>query len=86
MPETQDPLFGRVEGERHRRLLNLSCVHFLSRNALGILVSLKKKVDAAVGRWRPGGLEPDLHELPRITVLDHIFETYESGEDALLAF
>jgi hypothetical protein len=43
VPETKDPLYGRVEGEKHmRRLLNLSSDRFLSSNALGILVSLKK--------------------------------------------
>jgi hypothetical protein len=42
-----------------------------------------RRLLAAVGRWRPGGLEPDLNELQRITVLDRIFETYASGEDAL---
>ncbi len=84
VPETEDPLYGRVEDERHRRLLlNLSSVRFLSSNARGILVGLKKEVDAAVGRLRPGGLEPDLREPPRITALARIFETYESWEDAL---
>ena len=87
MPETKDPLYDRVEDERHRRLLlNPSSVRFLSSNALGILVSLMKKVDAAVGRLRPGGLEPDPHELPRITALDRISETFESWEDALQDF
>jgi hypothetical protein len=40
----------------------------------------RSKVDAAVDRLRLGGLEPDLRELPRITALDRIFETYESWE------
>jgi anti-sigma B factor antagonist len=87
VPETKDPLYGLVEDERHRRLLlNLSNVRFLSGNALGILVSLKEKVDAAGGRLRLCGLEPDLLELLRITNLDRIFETYESWEDALKGF
>ncbi|MBV8608362.1 MAG: hypothetical protein JO034_13005 [Singulisphaera sp.] len=83
VPETKDPLHGRVEDEGHwRLLLDLSSVRSRSSNASGNLVRLEKKVDAAVGRWRPGGLEPDLHEPPRIMVLDRIFETYESGGDA----
>lgn len=87
VPETNDPLYRLVEDERHRRLLlDLSNVRFLSSNALGILVSLKKKVDAAGGRLRLCCLGPDLLELLRITYLDHIFETYESREDALNEF
>ena len=87
VPETNDPLYRLVEDERHTRLLlDLSNVRFLSSNALGILVSLKKKVEAAGGRLRLCGLEPDLLELLRITYLDHIFETYESREDALNEF
>jgi anti-sigma B factor antagonist len=76
-----------VEDEGPRRLLlDLSNVRFLSSNALGILVSLKKKVDAAGGRLRLCGLEPDLLELLRITNLDRIFEMYESREEALKDF
>ena len=87
VPETNDPLYRLVEDERHTRLLlDLSNVRFLSSNALGILVSLKKKVDAAGGRLRLCGLEPDLLELLRITSPDRIFETYESREDALKGF
>jgi anti-sigma B factor antagonist len=85
--ETNDPLYRLVEGERHGRLLlDLSNVRFLSSNALGFLVSLKEKVDAAGGRLRLCGLGPDLLELLRITSPDRIFETYASREDALKGF
>src|SRR5512135_1084358 len=69
VPETNDPLYRLVEDERHRRLLlNLSNVRFLSSNALGILVSLKKKVDAAGGR-----VEAVLPRTrPARTVADHV--------------
>ena len=87
VPETKDPLYDLVENEGHRRLLlDFSNVHFLSSNALGILVSFKKKVDAAGGRLRLCGLAPDLLELLRLTNMDRIFETYESREDALTDF
>jgi anti-sigma B factor antagonist len=87
VPEMKDPLYGLVGDEGHRwLLLDLSNVRFLSSHALGILVSLKKKVDAAGGRLRLCCLEPDLLELLRITSLDRIFETSESREEALKGF
>ena len=87
VPETKDPLYDLVENEGHRRLLlDFRNVHFLSSNALAILISLKRKVEAAGGRLRLCRLEPDLLDLLRITNLDRIFETSESREDALKDF
>jgi len=85
-PEANEPLYGLVENEGQRLLLDLSNVRFLSSNALGILVSLKKKIDAAGGRLRLCCLEPDLLELLRVTMLDRIFEVFDSRQDALRGF
>lgn len=47
VPETKVPPDGPVEDEGHRMLLDLSNVRFLTSNAPGILVALKKKVDVS---------------------------------------
>jgi anti-sigma B factor antagonist len=67
-------------------LLDLGNVRFLSSNALAILVSLRKKVEAAGGRLRLCGLDPDLVDLFRITNLDRLFEVFGSRQEALQGF
>lgn len=54
--EAREPLYDLVEKEGHRRIvLNFENVRFLSSAAIGVLIHLKKKVEAVRGiaRFRP---------------------------------
>jgi anti-sigma B factor antagonist len=84
VPEATVPLYA-LAGDG-RLLLDLGNVRFLSSNALGILVSFQKKVDAAGGRLRLCCLDPDLLELLRITKVDRIFEVFDSRQEAIRDF
>jgi anti-anti-sigma factor len=57
-----------------RLVLDFSDVQYLSSNALGKLINLKKKLGAARGRLQFRGLSTDLREVFRITRLDQVFE------------
>src|SRR4051812_38734610 len=82
--EAKDPLYDLAGNER--MLLDLGSVRFLSSNALAILVSFQKKVDAAGGRLRLCRLDPDLLNLLRITKVDRLFEVFDSRQEALRGF
>jgi anti-sigma B factor antagonist len=82
--ESKDPLYDLAGNER--LLLDLGNVRFLSSNALAILVGFQKKVDAAGGRLRLCRLDPDLLDLLRITKVDHLFEFFDSRQEALREF
>jgi len=82
--EAGEQLYGLMEGEGHRRfVLDFRNVRFLSSNALGILVSFKRKADAAGGTLKLCCLDPDLLDLFRLTNLDRIFAICASRQQAV---
>jgi anti-anti-sigma factor len=84
VPEASGSLDQLVGGER--LLLDLGEVRFLSSNALALLVSLKKRVEAAGGRLRLCGLDPDLIALLHLTKLDKLLDVFETRQEALQGF
>jgi anti-sigma B factor antagonist len=67
-------------------LLDFRDVQFLSSKALAMLISLRRKVDAAGGRLRLCGLSPDLLELLRLTQADDLFEVFDARQDGIRGF
>ena len=55
--------------------LDLSNVRYVSSNALGKLINLKKKLGGEKAKLRLRSLHPDLQEVFRICRLDHVFDT-----------
>ncbi len=85
--EVGDQLYSLVEKEGHKQiLLNFGDVQFLSSQALGKLINLKKKVNAAKGKLKLCSIRPDLLEVFKITRLDQVFEIYEEEQQALDKF
>ena len=66
--DASGPLYGLVaEGGHRKLLLDFAEVRFLSSAALGVLITFKKKADAAGGQLKLCRLAPDLLELFRLT-------------------
>jgi anti-sigma B factor antagonist len=85
--EAGDQLTRLVDVDGHRRLLlNFENIRFLSSAGLAVLVSLKRKVDAAGGTLKFCCANPDLLELFRITRLDLLFAIHENEPGALETF
>jgi anti-anti-sigma factor len=85
--EVGQPLYDVLEDQKHSRiLLDLGKVTYMSSNVIAILVTLKKRVDAAGGKLKLCRMNPDLVDLLRHTGVDRLFSIYPDAVDALSAF
>lgn len=82
-----DQLFSLVDQEGLRKLLlNFSNVEYLSSAALGKLITLNKKLQAAGGRLILCNIDPQIYEVFEITKLDKFFNIQKEEQSALQAF
>jgi anti-sigma B factor antagonist len=82
-----EQLFSLVDEEGCRKLLlNFGNVEFLSSAALGKLITLNKKIQAAKGRLILCNIDPQIHEVFEITKLDKFFNIQKEEQTALQAF
>ena len=73
-----------VEAQHKQKLLlDFIKVKFLSSSALGILVTLKKKMDAIKGELVIYGMNKDLRKVFKITNLDKLFKFADDEPGAL---
>jgi anti-sigma B factor antagonist len=82
-----DQLFSLVDQEGLRKLLlNFGNVEYLSSAALGKLITLNKKLQAAGGRLILCNIDPQIYEVFEITKLDKFFNIQKEEQTALQAF
>ena len=82
-----EQLFKLVEEQGKRKiLLNFSNVEYLSSAALGKLITLNKKAQAAGGRLILCNIDPQIYEVFEITRLDKFFSIEKEEQKALQAF
>ena len=67
-------------------ILDFSNVRFMSSQALGVLLQLKKATDAVKGRVVISGIRPELHKVFKITNLNKLFSFHEQLDAALAEF
>jgi anti-sigma B factor antagonist len=80
-------LYVLVEQRAIRKLvLDFTQVQFLSSQALGMLITLKKKVDANKGEMAICGLKDELQQIFRIMKLEKVFRFYPGETEALAHF
>ncbi len=76
-----------VEAQHKQKLLlDFTDVKFLSSSALGLLITLKKKMDAIKGELVICGMNKELRKIFRITSLDKLFKFADDEENALGIF
>lgn len=76
-----------VQKQDHRRLiLDFGAVKFMSSQALGVLLQLKKAIDAVHGTIIIAGIRPDLHKVFKITNLHKMFTFANDTDEALGEF
>lgn len=66
--------------------LNLAKVDFINSSGLGVLVSIMKEVRVTKGRLTLSDLASYVQEIFDITQLSHIFEIFDTEQDALATF
>jgi anti-anti-sigma factor len=76
-----------VEKQDHRKLvLDFVAVRFMSSQALGVLLQLKRAVDVVHGRIVIAGIRPDLHKVFKITNLNKLFTFVDEMDKGLAEF
>ena len=82
-----EQLFSLVdELGRKKLLLNFGNVEYLSSAALGKLITLNKKLQAAGGRLILCNIDPQIYEVFEITKLNKLFNIHKEEQAALQAF
>lgn len=82
-----EQLFSLVdESGRKKVLLNFGNVEYLSSAALGKLITLNKKLQAAGGRLILCNIDPQIYEVFEITKLNKVFNIHKEEQAALQAF
>ena len=82
-----EQLFSLVDQDGRRKLLlNFGNVEYLSSAALGKLITLNKKLQAAGGRLILCNIDPQIYEVFEITKLDKFFNIQKEEQAALQAF
>lgn len=85
--ELQDELSRLVEGEPGvKLLLNFANVDHLSSAALGMLITLNKRVGTAGGVLKLSDIKPQLLEVFKITRINKILNIYGNSGEAKAAF
>lgn len=67
-------------------LLNFNEVEHLSSAALGMLITLNKKVSEAKGLLRLSNISPQIYEVFKITRLNELFEIHDTADQAMKSF
>ena len=67
-------------------VLDFSSVGHMSSSALGMLITLHKRVREKNGQLRLSGIQPPIYEVFVITRLNEIFQICKSKEEALDTF
>lgn len=82
-----DALYELVEKQDRRRMVvDFSKIKSLSSMTLGVLLTLKQKIDERGGRLVLTGLAGTLRRLFELAALDRVFDFAPSADEALAAF
>ena len=85
--EIGDELSKLVEDQSGvKLLLNFRNVEHLSSAALGMLITLNKKVAEQQGTLKLSDITPQIYEVFKITRLNKLFDIYDTAEQARAAF
>ena len=67
-------------------LLNFAQVEHLSSAALGMLITLRSKVEGTNGQLKLSDIRPQIYEVFKITQLYKLFDIHDSAAEALRRF
>ena len=80
-------LFELVDRRGHKKIIvDLSNVQFLASAAMGVMVTLRHKIEYHKGRLAICGLPGQLHQVFKFAKLDTVFTFYDTRDEALAAF
>lgn len=71
---------------RIKLLLDFSQVEHLSSAALGMLITLRTKVDSGQGQLKLSSIKPQIYEVFKITQLYKLFDIQDTAAEAMRRF
>lgn len=74
------------DGSTKSLVLDFGAVRFLSSQALGIMLTLRRKADKAGAHVHLASISPELHRVFSITNLDQLFKFFQTRTEAVNAF
>ncbi|MGH8015489.1 MAG: STAS domain-containing protein [Candidatus Zixiibacteriota bacterium] len=81
--ELKEEIKKHCEGGTRRIHLNLQKVDFINSSGLGAMVSVMKQVRSKKGKLTLSNLAPHVREIFDITQLSHVFEIYDTQNEAM---
>jgi anti-sigma B factor antagonist len=85
--EVSAELNSLIEGKSARKIVfDFEQLRFLSSQALGMLISVQKKLDARGGQMKMAAMRGELQKVFQITKLDRLFKFYPSVAEAVKDF
>ena len=72
-----------AKADHPKFILDFTCVGHMSSSALGMLITLHKRIREKNGELRLSGIQPPIYEVFVITRLNEIFQICQSKEEAL---
>jgi len=75
-----------IESGANDIVLDFSNVDHLSSSALGMLITVKKQIDAAKGKLKMCYIRSQILQIFQITRLDVLFDIYKTDVEALASF
>ena len=80
-------LYDLIEKDGHRQIvLDLSEIKILSSRTLGVMITMRQKLDKIEGKLVISGIDPRLYRVFKITNLQSVFEFYENRDKAVSSF
>ena len=67
-------------------LISFTNVDHLSSAALGTLITINNRIRSKDGQLRLANIDPQIHEVFKITKLDKLFQIHENTQKALASF
>ncbi len=72
-----------ADTDKPKILLDFSNVSYMSSSALGVLITVHKRIREKQGQLALCGIQPSIYEIFTITRLNEIFNIYETHQKAL---
>jgi len=82
-PEIKERLFSEIDNGNVNIIIDFSYVEFVDSSFLGALVAGLKQVKSKDGEIKISGLHPHVRITFELTRLDHLFNIYQSIEQAM---
>ncbi len=84
--EMEGKILSLIDSGSRKLILDFSNVEYLSSSVLGMLITIKKRLDEINGQIKLCCIKSQIFEVFRLTGLDKLFEIYNTCTEAISSF